>query len=224
MITSVRVVVPAHDEERLIGACLAALRTAADLVDVPVAVLVVLDDCSDATASICADHDVRTIAVPWRNVGAARSIGFAGTPDASDLWLATTDADTRVSPEWLATQLLLADDGADAVLGVVDVDEWSAHSPGTRVAFGRLYDGTAPGTLDPHRHVHGANLGLRASTYRRVGGFAPLLVGEDHDLARRLDLDPTLTVARSTAVRATTSARSDPRAAGGFGDLLATLV
>lgn len=224
MITAMRVMVPAHDEERLIGACLTALRTAADNVAVPVSVLVVLDACSDATGSICADVEARTIAVPWRNVGAARAIGFAGTPDLSDLWLSTTDADTRVSPEWLATQLLLADGGADAVLGVVDVDEWAPHPAGTPVAFARLYDGTAPGTVRPHRHVHGANLGLRASAYRRVGGFAPLVVGEDHDLVRRLDADPTLTVVRSTAVRATTSARRDPRAAGGFGDLLTTLV
>lgn len=224
MITSVRVVVPAHDEERLIDACLSTLQIAAEAVDVPVSVLVVLDACSDATASICADHGVPAVAVPWRNVGAARSVGFAGTPDAPDLWLATTDADTRVSPAWLASQLLLADGGADAVLGVVDVDEWSSHPPGTPVAFARLYDGTAPDAVDPHRHVHGANLGLRASAYRRVGGFAPLEVGEDHDLARRLDRDPALTVVRSTAVRAVTSARRDPRAAGGFGDLLATLV
>jgi glycosyltransferase involved in cell wall biosynthesis len=223
VITAVRVVVPAHDEERRIGSCLRALRTAADRARVRVDVVVVLDACSDATDAICAGHAARTIAVPWRNVGAARAIGFAGTPDTSDLWLATTDADTQVAPDWLDAQLRLADAGADAVLGVVDVDGWSAHPPGTRLAFARLYEGTEPGSAGPHRHVHGANLGVRASTYRRVGGFSPLPVGEDHDLARRLDLDPTLTVVRSTAVRATTSARRDPRAAGGFGDLLSTL-
>lgn len=223
MITAVRVVVPAHDEERLIGSCLAALRTAADRVEVPVDVLVVLDACSDATAAICAGRGVRTIAARGRNVGAARALGFADAPDAPDLWLATTDADTRVAPDWLSSQLRLADEGADAVLGVVDVDEWWAQSAATRVAFHRLYDGTAPTSPRPHRHVHGANLGVRARAYRRVGGFAPLPVSEDLDLASRLDADPDVRVSRSTAVRATTSARSDPRTVGGFGDLLASL-
>lgn len=222
MIGAVRVVVPAHDEEQLVGDCLTALAVAAGHVDVPVDITVVLDACSDATGAICARHAVRTLTVPWRNVGAARATGFADASDSADVWLATTDADTRVAPDWLVAQLRLADDGADAVLGVVDV-EWSPRQARTRVAFTRLYDGTARGSHGAHRHVHGANLGVRAAAYRRVGGFAPLLVREDHDLAGRLDDDPDVTVVRSTAVRATTSARTDPRAAGGFGDLLASL-
>lgn len=223
MIRAVRVVVPAHDEERLIEACLTSLRAAVDRVPLPVDVVVVLDACSDATASICAAHGARTGAVPWRNVGAARGFGFAGTPPDPDLWLATTDADTRVAADWLSAQVRLADEGADAVLGVVDVDDWSAHRPETEAAFRRLYRGTAPGSVRAHRHVHGASFGVRASAYRRSGGFAALAVGEDRDLARRLDADPAARVVRSTAVRATTSARRDPRAAGGFGDLLASL-
>ncbi|HEX7356053.1 MAG TPA: glycosyltransferase family 2 protein [Mycobacteriales bacterium] len=222
MISAVRVVVPAHDEEALIDGCLAALGTAAAQVPVPVDVLVVLDACSDATASVCARHGARTVSVPWRNVGAARAFGFAGAQEP-DVWLATTDADSRVAPDWLTAQLHLADSGADAVLGVIDVDDWSAHRPGIREAFLRLYDGTERGRTGQHRHVHGASLGVRASAYRRVGGFAPLAVGEDRDLADRLDAEPGLTVVRSTAVRATTSARRNPRAAGGFGDLLAAL-
>ncbi|MGH3745413.1 MAG: glycosyltransferase [Mycobacteriales bacterium] len=223
MISAVRVVVPAHDEERLIEGCLISLQAAADRVPVPVDVVVVLDACSDGTASVCAGHGARTVAVPWRNVGAARAFGFVGAPDAPDLWLTTTDADTRVAPDWLSAQVRLADAGADAVLGVIDVDDWSAQPRGTDAAFHRLYQGTARGATSPHRHVHGASFGVRASSYRRAGGFAPLAVGEDHDLARRLEADPDVAVIRSTAVRATTSARRDPRATGGFGDLLATL-
>jgi cellulose synthase/poly-beta-1,6-N-acetylglucosamine synthase-like glycosyltransferase len=223
VITAVRVVIPAHDEEQLIEGCLVALHGAASNVDVPVDVLVVLDDCSDATAAVCARLAARTVAVPWRNVGAARSFGFAGVPDRTDLWLASTDADTRVAPDWLTSQLHLADAGADAVLGVIDVDDWTAHPPEVRGAFHRLYAGTSPGAAATHRHIHGANLGVRASAYRRAGGFAPLALAEDHDLVGRLDLDPAVSVVRTTAVRATTSARRDPRASGGFGDLLASL-
>lgn len=223
MITAVQVVVPAHDEEQLIGECLTALRTATGRVDVPVTVTVVLDACSDDTASICARHGAGTIAVRWRNVGAARASGFAGARNTPDLWLTTTDADTQVDPDWLAAQIRLADGGADVVLGVIDVEDWSPQPPGTAAAFVQLYDGTIRGSTGPHRHVHGASFGVRASTYRRAGGFAPMAVGEDHDLARRLEAAPDVTLIRSTAVRATTSARRDPRAAGGFGDLLATL-
>lgn len=223
MITAVHVVVPAHDEETLIGACLSALGTAAARVPVPVTVHVVLDACTDRTAEVCASYRVEATALDARNVGAARAAGFAAVPAAPGLWLATTDADTRVPPDWLSVQLALADAGADAVLGVVDVDDWSDHPVATRQAFLGLYADAAPGTSRPHPHVHGANLGVRATAYRRAGGFRPVPVGEDRDLAARLDADPGCRVVRSVAVRAVTSARRDARAQGGFGDLLATL-
>ena len=36
------------------------------------------------------------------------------------------------------------------------------------------------------RHVHGANLGVRADRWRAVAGFGPRAVGEDVDLVERV--------------------------------------
>jgi hypothetical protein len=47
-------------------------------------------------------------------------------------WLAFTDADSRVSPGWLAAQLVL---DADAVCGSIAVDDWSDHPRSVRDYF-----------------------------------------------------------------------------------------
>jgi GT2 family glycosyltransferase len=39
--------------------------------------------------------------------------------------------------------------------------------------------------LTGHGHVHGANLGIRADLYQRLGGFDAAVVNEDVDLIRR---------------------------------------
>ena len=52
MIEAVGVVVPAHDEETLLPACLRALRRAARRLSVPVHVLVAADSCTDRTVAV----------------------------------------------------------------------------------------------------------------------------------------------------------------------------
>ncbi|ONH28738.1 hypothetical protein BL253_18950 [Pseudofrankia asymbiotica] len=225
-------VVPAHDEQDLIDGCLDALAVAVahpGLAGVPVDVLVVTDSCADATAARCQARGVRTLAVSERNVGRARAAGFAallaGAPNggASGCWLATTDADSRVAPDWLAAQVRLARRGADATFGVVDVEDWSGCPPMTPDRFAAGYAGTAPDQPGPHPHVHGATMGVRADAYLRVGGMPALAVGEDHELARRLTAVGDLRVVRTTAVRVTTSARLVSRVRGGFADYLRAL-
>ena len=232
---AVGVVVPAHDEEASLGACLAALRVAAahpDLVGVDVRVVVALDACTDGSAAVARTAGARCVEVGSRCVGAARAAGAdevlrelltapvlrrARPTDLQAVWLATTDADSRVAPDWLVRQVELADAGADAVLGVVDVD-LSGLPAAASAAYRSLYGTPADG----HRHVHGASLGVRASAYRAVGGFRPLALDEDVRLAADLRAAGA-TVVASPSVRVTTSARLDPRARGGFGDLLARL-
>lgn len=222
----VGVVVPAHDEEAEIAGCLDALTVAAahpDVAGLDVRVLVVLDDCRDQTAARCAERAVATVVTRFRDVGRARARGVASL--LADLvlephrrmpavWIASTDADSRVAPDWLAAQLRLHAAGADVVLGVVDV-------PSPTPAFrARYIDAHGPG---PHPHVHGACLGLTLPAYLAVGGFRPRQVGEDQDLADRLEAHGELQVVRSTAVRVLTSDRRVSRVRGGFADVLSEL-
>ena len=161
--------------------------------------------------------------VRFRNAGAARAYGLdhldrTTRADPASHWLATTDADSEVPVHWFERQLALRAAGWHAVAGTVQVDDWSDHADATEGRFAELY-GVA---VDGHPHVHGANLGLSAAAYRQVGGFPPLALAEDHALVDALERCG-LPVARAGGLAVRTSARQDPRAAGGFGDLLRAL-
>ncbi len=221
----VGVVVPAHDEERRIGDCLAALATASNRVDVPVRIVVVLDDCTDRTAAVCAGSGVDTVHIAARSVGRARHVGalalLAGEPDPATVWLANTDADTIIPPDWLVDQVGLADGGADAVAGTVALPR-RGSGDAVAAAFAAHY-GRRLGPDGSHGHVHGANLGVRASAYLRVGGFPPLRAHEDRWLLQRLDADEAVTVVRSAKIVVQTSARLAGRCPDGFAATLLRL-
>jgi glycosyltransferase involved in cell wall biosynthesis len=215
------VVIPAHNEAERIGAALKAVLQAAAhpaLHGEKVGVVVVLDSCSDGTEAIAAQYGVARLVLDARNVGAARARGADLFVDAGARWLAFTDADTVVSPDWLVKQLA---ENADAVCGSVGVHDWIAHGPDSRrvqAHFARRYV-----DADGHRHVHGANLGVAAEAYRRVGGFKPLACSEDVALVEALQAAGAR-IAWSAGPRVTTSARTDARARGGFGDTLLAMV
>jgi glycosyltransferase involved in cell wall biosynthesis len=224
VIEAVGVVVPAHNEEKLLAACLTALAKAGQAVDVPFYLLVVADACTDRTAAIARACGARVLDIQARRVGAARAAGMAellrvtAPRDPAAVWLATTDADTVVPPGWLARQLSRAGQGWDVVLGTVTVADWAGHLPQVPVAFEAQYefgDG-------PHPHVHGANLGIRGSAYLASGGFRPLRTAEDHALlAAATQAD--CSILRANDITVETSARRHGRAPSGFSQLLLTL-
>lgn len=231
------VVVPARDEEALIGACLDSLADAVALLAAaprpcPCTVVVVLDGCTDRTGDVVAARPwVHAVTVDLGVVGAARSRGIAAAldllsgPGAAQgsvavlperVWLAHTDADSRVPPHWLTRQLTLADTGVDLVLGTVEPDplDLPAHLRARWGAAHRLSEG--------HGAVHGANLGVRLSAYEQAGGFASMSVHEDVDLAGRVARAGGR--CRSTDLtRVRTSGRAISRVVGGFADYLANL-
>lgn len=208
------VVIPAHNEARRLARCLSSAVAAARhraLEAEPVRIVVVLDSCTDASARIAARFEVEILTVAARKVGLARAAGADHLLGLGARWLAFTDADCRVAPDWLAAQLSL---GADAVCGTVAVDDWRGHPACVREHWLRVYR-----DVDGHRHVHGANLGVSARAYRRAGGFPPLACDEDVMLVDLLAATGA-SIAWSAAPRVITSARRDARVRGGFGDTL----
>lgn len=218
------VVVPAHNEEKHLPACLAALRQAAGSVRIPVHLLVVADACTDETAAVAAARGARVIGIGARNVGAARAAGMAGLlrraadTDLAAVWLATTDADTVVPPGWLRRQLSYADQGWDMVLGTVTVTDWDEHPPHIPALFAAMYEFGE----GPHPHVHGANLGIRASAYLAAGGFKPLPTAEDHALMAAAT-EAGCRVLQASDITVETSARRRTRAPRGFSHALRAL-
>ncbi|AMM17986.1 MAG: glycosyltransferase [Pseudomonadota bacterium] len=209
------IIIPAHNEAAQIGACVTAAKRAAShhqLLGEEVRVIVVADHCSDDTAAIAESLGADVLAVNARNVGIARGEGARRALSLGARWLAFTDADSVVADDWLVRQLDLC---ADAVCGVIAIHDWSPHLSAVREHFARTYT-----DADDHRHIHGANMGVSAAAYLRVGGFAPLEHSEDVALVEALIADGA-SIAWSAAPRVVTSARTDFRARKGFG---ATLV
>ncbi|VCU70442.1 Glycosyl transferase family 2 [Pigmentiphaga humi] len=207
------VCIPAHNEEEDIGRCLAAMARAVrhpGLRGEPVEVVVVLDACSDRTAARTRAWPVTAIETACRNVGLARAAGARRLLDAGARWLAFTDADTVVSESWLADQLSLQ---AAVVCGTVEVGDWTAHGPYAELARNAFL--CAYQDRDGHRHVHGANLGIDAAAYRRIGGFQALACSEDQALVDKLER-AGVPIAWTALPRVVTSARPFSRVAGGF--------
>ncbi|POM10052.1 glycosyl transferase [Pseudomonas sp. WP001] len=213
------ILIPVHNEEALLGECLNAASIAAthpELQGEAVHILVVLDSCSDASAALAQAHGVQSLPVQARNVGHARGAGARHLLNQGARWIACTDADSRVAPDWLVAQLAL---GCDAVCGTVTVDAWSeGFDAAAQIRYHQAYE-----ARDGHRHIHGANLGISASAYLQAGGFEPLACHEDVQLVRNLERCGA-SIAWSHSPQVITSARLDCRAQGGFGDYLKGLL
>jgi glycosyltransferase involved in cell wall biosynthesis len=223
------VVLPVHNEEALLDAALSGVDSAlghADLIGLVRHLVVVLDDCQDASSEI-ADRwvgrlsdrhiglcDMTVLEVSERNVGSARRTGcsmllerWRSVPPDS-IWLATTDGDSVVPPNWLAVQLARKRAGAGVWMGSVTVVDWSSHQVATAEEWVRR-------NKAEHEPTHGASFGIAGDAYLGTGGFENLATGEDRALmaaARAWGAEAFYD--RSAPV--STSARRDARAPDGF--------
>ena len=68
-------IVPAYNEERLLGAALDALHAAARAAGEPYELIVVDDASTDRTATIAADHGAALVSVAHRQIAATRNSG-----------------------------------------------------------------------------------------------------------------------------------------------------
>ncbi|MGK2901674.1 MAG: glycosyltransferase [Mycobacterium sp.] len=225
-VDEVCVVIPAHDEQDLLGDCLGSVLGAARELrrrdpQVRCHVIVVLDDCADASADIVTRSGAIAVEVHHQNVGAARRDGVRIALARShsrprQIWLASTDADCQVPIDWLTGFVDAADSGYHLVAGMVRAS--GELTPAEQWAWNQNHEYT-----EGHPHVHGANLGIRADVYARLGGWRALPTGEDVDLVRRAERLPGLPILRSARQPVATSFRRVGRAPSGFAEYLSSL-
>ncbi len=221
----VGVVIPARNESNLVGSAIQSVLCAAQRAGVRPVIALIDDGSTDDTASIA-----RALIPPGLgcvysvdagNAGAARALGverLAAEAPGRLQWVATTDADSTVPPDWLSRQLQHFRGGADAVAGLVDIDD-------TQGDLRRIFTASYRRAVTPkgHPHVHGANLGFRLESCLAVGNFRHIPCGEDQDIWQRLGAAGYKLVSDSCSV-VRTSSRFVNRAEGGFAADLRSLV
>jgi len=174
------VVVPAYNEEKLLGATLGAIQaglTGAGYLPSQVELWVVDNDSTDTTAEIAAAAGARVVHEARRQIARARNAGAAG---ALGRWLLFVDADTQPSAALLARSRELMVQGrccgGGAVISGADA------GLGLRLAIGAWNTVSRLGRL-----ACGAFLFCRADAFRELGGFnEELYAAEEVDLSWRL--------------------------------------
>jgi glycosyltransferase involved in cell wall biosynthesis len=227
LIRRLAVIVPAANEEQNIASCLASIGAArahlarSAVAGVQVQVFVVLDGCQDRTAAVATLFPgVWPVVIRAGRVGAARHAGalaaIGSAPPARELWLANTDADSVVPRDWLSFMVAESRRDTQVMLGTV------LPGPGLPVALTKAWL-SGHHLREGHPHIHGANFGIRADTYLKLGGWQPLTMGEDVDLAGRATAAGHLRIIRTASIPVMTSSRTAARAPGGFASYLTDL-
>jgi glycosyltransferase involved in cell wall biosynthesis len=166
----VSVIVPAHEEERYLGATLDALRAST-----PFETVVVANACTDDTAGVARRRGVRVVETATPGVSHARNLGAAASAGDVLLFL---DADTVLAPG--ALDAFAAAIPARGDYGTCRI----------RPAGGALRARVTTALLAWGHRVAGTSLAVLACTrdlFARSGGFDEAMVaGEDNDLNARL--------------------------------------
>ena len=174
------IIIPAFNEEKLLGRCLTSVATAAAALQAQRwehEVIVCDNNSTDRTAAIARAAGARVVFEPINQIGRARNTGArAATGD----WLLFLDGDSFPSPALFAE---LASALADKrVLGGGAMVEMEGYA-GPAVWLARLWNALSRLT----RWAPGGFLFCETAAFRELGGFnEDLFVSEEIDLSQRL--------------------------------------
>jgi glycosyltransferase involved in cell wall biosynthesis len=188
-------VVPAYNEERLLGRTLAAIHAAARDVALPYEIIVVDDGSTDGTAAIALANDARVVAIAVRQISRARN---AGARAATGQTLIFVDADTVVP---VATVRASIDALARGAVGGGAAVEFDGGLP----LWASLVASAITGFLRLTRLAAGCYVFCSRAAFDAVGGFPEdIFAGEELFFSRELGRLGRFVILREAV---TTSAR-----------------
>jgi hypothetical protein len=237
----VAIAIPARDEAATIGRCVERLsKLYSDARCERPTIVVVANNCKDATARIAASHGAVALNVrlpPERaHAGWARRSALEAAAkylsSRQDVLL-STDADTLVAPDWLSRTIDHLDAGWDAVAGLARLNPCELrrlpHRHRSRLAMIRRYDkaldylkSRQDGSEPWPRHFYegGASIAVTYGAFRRIGEIPTPPAGEDKALFDAIRRSGGR-VRHPLDVKVMTSPRLKGRARGGASDTLA---
>jgi glycosyltransferase involved in cell wall biosynthesis len=173
---NISIVIPAHNEEKYIGACIEAIQKQCRSFNVDPEIIVVLNRCTDRTGEIVNRLGAKTVVDNSRNLAAIRNTGIK---NATGDVIVTIDADSIITKEYVSD--LITNIKSEKFIG-----------GGTRVDFNRKSPGiiATKMMLDVFVRLSGLACGafwFYRNYYDAIGGFNEKLhFGEDIDFAKRL--------------------------------------
>ncbi|MDZ4101544.1 MAG: glycosyltransferase [Hydrogenophaga sp.] len=154
-------IVPAYNEERLLGATLQAINAVAQVLDEPCEVIVVDDGSTDRTADIGREHGAQVVAVAHRQIAATRNAGARAA--RGDVFV-FVDADTLVHEALVRLALQAMREGAVGGGAVVRFD-------GAMPLYARVMVPLVVKLLQVGRLAAGCFLFCKRTAFEAVGGF-----------------------------------------------------
>lgn len=190
----ISVVIPAYNEERLIGTCLESIIQAllhAQLDRDDVEIIVVDNASTDRTAQIAERFEgVRVVHEPRKGITRAKQAGFAA---ARGEFVAHPDADTIMPKDWFVKALreFERDPSLVTLTGpyiYYDLPSYTRLFVYVWFAMGLAAHFVIRDVLRTGAMVQGGNYIVRREALERAGGYDTNIefYGEDFDLARRI--------------------------------------
>ena len=180
-------IVPAYNEERLLGATLQAINQAVQALDEPCEVIVVDDGSTDRTADIAREHGAQVVTVAHRQIAATRNAGARAA--RGDVFI-FVDADTLVHEALVRLALQALRHGAVGGGTVVRFD-------GAMPLYARLVVPLVVKLLQLSRMAAGCFLFCTRSAFETVGGFdETYFAAEELRLSQALKQQGTFVILR----------------------------
>jgi glycosyltransferase involved in cell wall biosynthesis len=179
----ISIVIPALNEEKLLGACVDSVNDEVARSGADCEVIVVDNGSTDSTCRVARRRGARVISEPRRGVTLARQ---AGLQAASGGLVANVDADGVMPAGWISTAMReLEDPAVVAVTGPQPPNDVSARVRTLALGFNAMTYATylATGVM-----LQGGNAVIRRDALERIGGYDAAIDfhGEDTDTAVKL--------------------------------------